>query len=133
MCKPYDYDLRIKAMELIENGMPITEVKRLLNISRDTLHNWKNLKASTGNVLARKPGGAGIEPKIKDLEKFKDFVNTHSDKTQTELAQLWPEPIAQTTIGRYLRKIKYTFKKRPMAIVKEMKKQEPFLKKKSKH
>lgn len=124
MPKPYDYDLRVKAMELIEDGMPITEVKKLLNISRDTLHNWKNLKTQTGNLLAKKPGGPGIEPKIKDLEKFTEFVVKNPDKTQNELSELWPEPIAQTTIGRYLKKIQFTFKKRPMATVKEMKKQE---------
>lgn len=114
MSKPYSYDLRVKAMNLIESGMPITKVKELLNISRDTLHNWKNLKAKTGDLIARKPGGAGIEPKIKDLAKFKEFITNNPDKTQAELAALWPTPIAQTTISKYLKKIKFTFKKKDL-------------------
>lgn len=116
MPKPYSYDLRVKAMNLIESGRPITEVNKLLNISRDTLHNWKNLKAKTGDLIAKKPGGAAIELKIKDLGKFKEFVINNPDKTQAELATLWPGPIAQTTISKYLRKINFTFKKKDLWI-----------------
>ena len=121
MAKAYDYDLRVRAIKLIDSGLPITDVHVLLNISRDTLYAWIKLKAKSGDLISRKPGGKGSGDKVKDLAKFKEFVQSNADKTQTELAKLWPIPIAQTTIGRYLRKIGFTLKKRPMATVSETK------------
>lgn len=121
MAKAYDYDLRIRAIKLIDSGLPITDVHILLNISRDTLYAWIKLKARSGDLISRKPGRKGSSHKVKDLAKFKEFVQINADKTQTELAALWPIPIAQTTIGRYLRKIGFTLKKRPMATVSETK------------
>ncbi|QGP49897.1 hypothetical protein PsalN5692_01352 [Piscirickettsia salmonis] len=36
MPSPYSYDLRIRALKMIDEGIPITQVSKLLKISRDT-------------------------------------------------------------------------------------------------
>ncbi|WP_129556679.1 helix-turn-helix domain-containing protein [Piscirickettsia salmonis] len=41
MPSPYSYDLRIRALKMIDEGIPITQISKLLKISRDTLHRWK--------------------------------------------------------------------------------------------
>jgi hypothetical protein len=49
------------------------------------------------------------------------------DKTQVEMAKLWSRQISARTISRALQKIGFTRKKRPMAIVKEMKRNDRHL------
>ena len=121
MAKAYSYDLRTRAIDMIENGSSVMAVKKLLKISRDTLYNWIKLKSITGDVVAGISGGHGHGHKVKDLEQFKNFINSNSGKTQAELAKLWITPVAPVTIGRYIQKIGFTFKKRPMGIVNAMK------------
>ncbi|OAJ33442.1 hypothetical protein A0O36_02367 [Piscirickettsiaceae bacterium NZ-RLO1] len=38
---------------MINEGIPITQVSKLLKISRDTLHRWRNRRGHTGDVNAR--------------------------------------------------------------------------------
>jgi len=45
----------------------------------------------------------------------------HGDKTQVEMAKLWEGEISSRTISRALKKIGFTRKKRPTAIVSGMK------------
>ena len=40
MAEAYSQDLRIRALELIKTGMSISQVSRLLKISRPTLYRW---------------------------------------------------------------------------------------------
>jgi hypothetical protein len=54
--------------------------------------------------------------KIKDWQKFKEFVDCHGDKTQKELAQLWGENVSHHTISRGFKKLGYTRKKKLMPI-----------------
>ncbi|QIX57324.1 IS630 transposase-related protein [Piscirickettsia salmonis] len=50
MPSPYSYDLRVRALKMIDEGILITQVSKLLKISRDTLHRWKNRRDHTGDV-----------------------------------------------------------------------------------
>jgi hypothetical protein len=40
----------------------------------------------------------GSGHKITDWEKFGAFVETHADKTQAQMAQLWEKDISERTI-----------------------------------
>ena len=121
MPKAYDYDLRCKVFEAIElNGMTPSEVSEAFGISRNTIHQWTRLKTETGDLNARPVGQSKPNQKIVDLDVFRAFVSAHPDKTQTELAQLWPDDISERTIGRALKRIGFTRKKRLMVINNEM-------------
>lgn len=72
----------------------------------------------TGDVQALPNQPPGNGHKITDWKKFADFVEANGDKTQAEMAQLWPEEISDRTISRALKKIGFTRKKKPMVIKK---------------
>jgi transposase len=113
MPKPYSYDLRCKVIEAIElDGMPINEAVAVFHISRSTIHLWRRRKAATGDVQAKENPHPGHSHKITDWSEFRDFMQAHPDKTQTELAELWDGNISDRTIGRGIKKIGFTWKKK---------------------
>ena len=121
MPKAYDYDLRCQVFEAIElNGMTPSEVSEAFGISRNTIHQWTRLKTETGDLTPRPVGQSKPNQKIVDLDAFGAFVSAHPDKTQAELAQLWPDDISERTIGRALNRIGFTRKKRRTLINNEM-------------
>lgn len=123
MPKAYDYDLRCKVIEAIElNGRTPTEVSEDFGISRNTIYQWFQIKAETGDVKPRPRKMKTQTQKIKDWAKFRAFVETHQDKTQAQMAQLWETQVSERTISRALNKLGLTRKKRPMAIENEMNK-----------
>lgn len=125
MPKPYDYDLRCKVIEAIElNGMKPSEASECFGISRNTIHQWFQLKAETGDLKPKSVAHAGHSHKITDWSKFEGFVLKYADKTQAQLAELWDGEISERTISRALKKIGFTRKKRPMGTENEMPKSE---------
>jgi transposase len=117
----YSYDLRTKVIELIErDGLKIYQAAKLFNINHNTIAVWLKRKRLTGDYKALPNKPPGSNHRITDWEKFREFVNTHGDKTQKEMAQLWEGEISARTISRALRKIGFTRKKRPTATKSEM-------------
>jgi len=131
MPKPYSYDLRAKVLQaILLDGLKITEASVIFSISRNTIRLWLKRQRETGDfeALPNQPPGNGH--KITDWEKFASFVAANGDKTQVEMAQLWPEEISERTISRGLKKIGFTRKKKPMVIKSGMKLNDSYLKKK---
>jgi hypothetical protein len=54
----------------------------------------------------------GNNHKIIDWEQFRAFAQTHGDKTQVEMAQLWQGDISERKISRALKKIGFMRKKK---------------------
>ena len=52
----------------------------------------------------------GHSHKITDWTAFRAFVTANADKTQKEMAELWPEQISDRTISRALKQIGFTRK-----------------------
>lgn len=122
MPKPYSYDLRQKVLQSIKvNGLKITKASVLFGISRDTIRLWLKREGETGDFQALPNQPPGNNHKITDWEKFTKFVEVNGDKTQVEMAQLWPEEISERTISRALKKIGFTRKKKLMVIKKGIK------------
>lgn len=116
MPKAYDPDLRRKVIEAIElNGMKRCEASEFFGISRNTIHQWFKLKATTGDIKPKPAKRSGHSHKIVDWERFRAFVSAHPDKTQAEMAQLWEGDISDRTISRALQRIGFTRKKKLMA------------------
>ena len=124
MPAPYSYDLRTKVINAIDEGMSKTQVSRIFKISRNTIDLWLKKRESTGNYQASVGYQRGYNAKITDLENFQQFVDIHGSKTQKEMAELWPEKISDRTIGKALKKLDYTRKKKLTAIRKEMRKKD---------
>lgn len=112
MPAPYSPDLREKAIKAIEAGRSVSDASCSFGISRSTLSAWRQRLRETGDYRAKADYQQGHSHKITDWQVFKAFAEQHGDKTQAEMAQLWPEQIDGDTIGKGLKKIGFTRKKR---------------------
>ena len=90
----------------------MTEVSQAFRIGYSSLKRWVKQHRETGNVSAQQGYQQGHSHKITDWDAFQAFVTEHGDKTQAEMAQLWPDEISEDTIGRGLKHIAFTRKKR---------------------
>jgi len=112
MPAPYSYDLRRKVIEAIDAGRKKTEVSKFFNISRNTINLWLNKKKETQDYQAEVGYQKGYRPKIANLEEFQQFAQKHGGRTQEEMAEIWEGEISSRTIGKALKKIGYTRKKK---------------------
>ena len=108
---PYNYDLRTKVINAIDEGMSKTEASRVFQISRNTINLWFKKREQTGDYQGEAGYQKGYNSKITDLEKFAEFVQVHGSLTQKEMAEKWMEKISDHTIGKALKKLNYTRKK----------------------
>ena len=122
MGKAYSYDLRTKVIEAIDRGMKKTEASRIFNLSGNTIDLWLKKRQLTGDYQEKKGYQKGHTRKIKNWEKFKEFVIKHGRKTQGEMSEAWHEEISPRTISRGLKKIGFTRKKRLTVIKNDLKK-----------
>ena len=111
----YSDDLREKALAAVDRGDKKSHVSRAFSISRNTLDLWLKRREVTGSATPIRHYHRGPEPKINDLEAFRAFAQTYGHLTQQQMAERWPEPITNRTIGKALKRIGFTRKKRPMA------------------
>ena len=111
MPKPYSTDLREKLFARLDSGMSITNASKIFRINRQTIYNWVSIKEETGKLEAKSGYQKGHSHKIKNLEQLEKFILENPDKTLKELSGLWPEKISGWTIGRWIRRLGYTYKK----------------------
>lgn len=124
MPAPYSYDLRKKAIEAVKRGQRKTDVCRFLKISRNSLDLWLKRSEQTGDIRPSIPQKKGATSKIKDADKFRDFVAKNQDKTQGKMAEIWGDNVTQQNVSYACQKLGITRKKKLTAIKKEMKKNE---------
>ena len=107
----YSIDFRLKVLQAIDEGQKKSHVSRILNISRNTIDLWLSQRQQTGSVDPRPYSRRGPAPKIDDLQAFREFASNHGHLTQKQMAEQWPEPISDRTIGKALNRIGFTRKK----------------------
>jgi transposase len=120
MPSPYSYDLRTKAIDAVKRGEGKTAVSLLFGISRNTLDLWLKREKETGDYQAIPSAPKQDRHKIKDWQKFREFIQQHGDKTQAQLAKLWGENVTQQNISDGLRKIGFSRKKKLTVTESEM-------------
>ena len=122
MPKAYDLDLRRKVVEaVVLNGMKRCEVAEQFNINRKTISDWLTRYEATGDVQPSAHYHHGHSHILTDWAAFRAFVEANPDKTQVEMAELWPDQVSDRTISRALKKIGFTRQKRAMGTNSEMK------------
>ena len=112
MPSPYSDDFREKAIAAVDRGEKKSHICRMLGISRNTLDLWLKARAETGSFKAKRNYSRGPAPKIKNLEEFSKFACINGGKTQQQMAERWPEKISRITIGKALKRIGFTRKKK---------------------
>lgn len=120
MPAPYSYDLRQKAIDAVKRGERKTDVSQMFHISRNTLDLWLNREEETGNCQAITHYQQGCRHKITDWHRFREFAQTHGDKTQAQMAKLWGDNVTQQNISDALRQIGLSRKKKRTDIENEM-------------
>ncbi len=108
MATAYSKDLRTKAIDALENGVPLMRVCQHFLIGRTTLYTWRTEWRKSGSVEPKKP----VRPSraaIRDLNKFEEFVSSKPDRTVKEMSQVLE--VSVTSVETALRKINFTYKK----------------------
>ncbi len=109
MAKPYSYDLRIKALDLINSGKTVTFVSNLFKIARSTLHAWINLKKTKNDIHPQENYQKGYDHKITNLFEFKKFVDENNVLTLKQMGKILG--VDKMTVSRAMEKIGYVKKK----------------------
>lgn len=68
---------------------------------------WLRKERETGDYQASLPVGRGTQPKIKELEEFREFIQEHKDLTQKQMAELWGDDATQHAYKLCLSKTGY--------------------------
>ena len=121
MAVAYSKDLGERALRLMASGRSISQVSRLLDVSRPTLYKWRNQVEQRAKVEAQPPRPPIPQQQIEDWQAFQEFVAPHGELTTSKMAQKWGN-ISRHTIGRGLRKMGYTRKKKRTTTSNEIKK-----------
>lgn len=103
-------------MEEWEKPKPV----KFSRISRNTINLWLHKRKETGDYQANEGYQRGYNPKITDLVEFQEFARKHGSQTQKEMAGAWQGEISDKTIGKALKKIRFTRKKKLTVIAREM-------------
>lgn len=115
---PYSMDLRKRVIESVKSGMSKAKASHTFNVCKQTIYNWLERSETTGDIKPITNYQNGHSHGIKDLEAFKEYVDTHPDQTYEELALHFG--VGSSTIGRNIQKIGYSRKKRVRPIPKEI-------------
>ncbi|NEP29914.1 MAG: hypothetical protein F6K49_51465, partial [Moorea sp. SIO3I6] len=86
---------------------------------------WLKARAETGSFKAKRNYSRGPAPKIQNLEEFRQFACINGGRNQQQMAEKWQEKISRITIGKALKRIGFTRKKKLTGTEKEMKNNEP--------
>lgn len=113
----YSLDLRQKAIAAIDRGEKKSHVSRTLKISRNTLELWLKRREETGSLAPKTPSQKGPVAKINDLVAFEQFASEQGHLTAQQMAEQWSQPVSDVTLGKALKRIGFTRKKRLMGIV----------------
>ena len=106
-------------------GLQRKKVCKLFNICRQTLYSWLALEKEQGHLAPQTGFQKGHNHGIKDLDKFREFVDLHPDYTQEEMAEHYS--VGSSTIGRAMVKIGYSRKKRAKHTPKGVKKNDKLI------
>ena len=120
----YSIDVRKKVLEY-ENTHTIQETAKTFNISTWTVSTWKKRLREKGclnpTVIKRKP-------RKLDHAKLIEYVETNPDKYLREIAEVFN--VSTAAIGKALKKLGFTLKKRPNYTRNGMRRGERIIKKK---
>ena len=108
MSKAYSQDLREKVMKrILSKELSKMEASRLFSIDVRMIRRWAARYRDTGSYQ-RKP--STHRPRsISDLDAFAEYVLSHPDQTQEEMAEVFG--VCQSTLSETLKRAKISYKK----------------------
>lgn len=119
MTKQYSVDLKERVIEYIKLGNDQKAAAKIFMVSKSSVNRW---------WIRYKEEGA-IEPKLRlgskgkiDPQQLKSYVESNEDKTLAEIAGVFKASIC--SVYRRLKKLGFSYKKKPLPMWKQMKKSE---------
>jgi len=117
-------DLRERVIAAVGQNIRISTVAQIFKVSKRVIYNWLNLYRKNKSLEPKKGYQKGHSHKIKDLDKFKRFVEKHKKYTAVQMIVVWKKltgvGLSKPAMGRYLKKIGYSSKKKHLATSKPM-------------
>ena len=113
MPKAYSDDLRRKVIARLEEGVQIKTIAEQFGIGTATVQRWWSRWRAGGGLARRQGTEPGHCAKITDVAAFAAYVAANPDKTQEAMGRDWG--VSRMCICRTLRRIGWTYKKRPSA------------------
>ncbi len=122
----YSVDLREKVIGAVDDGMIVSEAATIFHVCEKTIYLWLDLRDKTDSFEPKTGYQKGHSHKITDWDQFEKFAKEHGKCTASQMVVKW-EKLTQvkasaSVMKRALKKIDYTFKKKPLAMWKPMKK-----------
>ena len=123
--RQYSVDLRERVIAYIEAGNDQKRTSKTFKISTSSVNRWW-LRYQKENVISPKPR-LGSKGKI-NIQELKAYVEANEDKTLSEMSKLFKVSIC--AIYKRLKKLGYSYKKKPSHMWKLVQKSEEDIKKK---
>lgn len=129
----YSNDLRELALKKVAASKKLRKDDRIkaaakaVGVCEKTVYTWVALKKATGSISPKIGYQKGHSHKITDLESFKKFIDENAGLSFNDLS-LKHGSVSPATIGRAIKKLGYTYKKKVMCIPKATKKQDDYMK-----
>ena len=117
----YSVELRERVLKVRkELGLTYEQTAELFDVGEATVNRWERLRRETGKLERRKRGpGATRLLRVDHLPRLQQLVEEKPDRTLAELAQVFEQRsqirLSISTMGRYVRELGMTFKKKSSA------------------
>jgi transposase len=116
MAKPYSDDLRARVIEAIEEGATREEAAEQHHVSLSSVGRFLRRKRETGSVGGAQFGGYKPYALAAHEDLVRQALARQPDVTLAELQAMLAKrkiEVGQTSVFRFLRHLKLTFKKKP--------------------
>lgn len=127
--KAYSLDLRAKVLRAVEQGYPRNEIIKLLGVSRATIKRYLKQWRETGNISVRAIPGRPSKKFAPLQAGLVAQLEAHPDATLEMHCQIWEQAhgwgVSTTTMGRAIRRVGWTRKKRRWVPPNATKRHEP--------
>jgi len=120
---PLSIDLRKRVISAIDDGMKVAEAAASFRVCLRVVYEWLELRNETGSLLPKEGYQNGHSHKITDWNVFKAFAEANKYCTIKEMTEKWNaqtnDTVSKSVIQRGLKKIGFTFKKKPSITLKQ--------------
>lgn len=121
----YSQDFRKKVIEYVDRGNSCHKASIKFEIASNTVSNWYKRYQLEGNYLPKKVGGK--RGRIKD-EDVSDYVKSNPNFILSEMGKYFGMSAAGALY--WLRKLRYSYKKKPSPMWKQVKRSANYTRKK---
>lgn len=127
--KAYSIDMRERVLQAVDKGYPRTEIIKLFGVSRATIKRYLKQQRETGDLNVRPIPGRPSKKFAPLQAGLVTQLQAYPDATLEMHCQMWEQEhglrVSTTTMGRAIRRVGWTRKKRRWVPLNAAKRHEP--------